>query len=185
MSASDLIKELLPTTAARTSASLTLAGTPLAWAIPHLASTALPTATQAEILLAQAAAALLILALGSLVTLIFVTASHKAISAEIKGLQEKVPKMPEGKIPDDISVRLSNDMESVLQYVVANPGQSGREISNSMHISEPSALFLLEELEHSSYAKRSRSLDENNRMRHDWNCDTIGRKYLAFHKLLQ
>ena len=185
MSASDLIKELLPTAAARTSASLTLACTPIAWAIPHWASTALPTATQAEILLAQAAAALLILAMGSFATLIFVTASHKAISSEIKGLQEIVSKMPEGKSPDDVSVRLSNDMESMLQYVVTNPGQSIRKISKSMHISEPSAYFLLEELEHRSYAKRYRGLDENNRMRQVWNCDTIGRKYLAFHNLLQ
>ena len=93
MSASDLLKELLQPIAARTSATLGIAATPVAWAIPHLASPLWPNSSQAEILLSQTAAALLTMLLGSLFTLIFIIAHERKLAHELAATKQEVTRL--------------------------------------------------------------------------------------------
>ena len=195
MSASDLVQELLPAMGARLAALATLAVTPVAWTIPHWASPLWPQSTQAEVLLAQAAAALLVVAVGSLVTLAFMVAHVRKIATEAANVKkdlETLRKNPAiskrsaaARPPDD---RLAEIDERVLLFVTEQPGQTSDEIASALGGGEPLVLHHLEELTAARYIKDAHHQGSEwtgAQYRHEWNCDTAGRKYLAHHSLLK
>ena len=195
MSASDLLKELLQPIAARTSATLGIAATPVAWAIPHLASPLWPNSSQAEILLSQTAAALLTMLLGSLFTLIFIIAHERKLAHELAATKQEVTRLTikaSKQVKNDEArfhtQKMDTNYELILNYVASTESKTFGEMSRSLAKSDQLALHILEELLNYKYVSDSylQGTDITGaKYRREWRCEAAGRKYLAFHGIIK
>ena len=192
MGLSIAVEDWLPTRLSRASALAAIAATPIAWSIPHFASPLFPQATQVEILLAQATAALVILITGSFVTLSIVLTHTRSVSAlldaanlQLQALAQPGKHRNRAPIVRDHSQRLEQIREKVLSHVTVNPDQTSTEIAVALGLSEPIAQHHLEWLQAHSYVNDSLRLrGASGWARYEWDCEAVGRTYQATHGLL-
>lgn len=88
----------------------------------------------------------------------------------------------------DTYCRLDESKERILRHVAEQLGKTSLEIAHSLKFGEPLILHHLEELLAYRYVKETHiqgSSWEDIPFRHEWNCDTEGRKYLAHYGLLK
>jgi cell division protein FtsL len=196
MTAPELLQDLLPTKWSRGSALITLAASPIAWAIPHLASPFWPSSTQALIVLAQLSLSLLVALLGTIVTFGFVlshqrTLVAKASIADLLATKQEIAmttlrlendtlktrEITDAIAPESISAHLTDDQERILILVSEHEPVTAESIRSKVGMGAQIVLHHLEFM-------RDRKLVREYFRDQSWRLQSDGRGYLVNRKLI-